>query len=157
MSALARLRDFFLEAIAPDAAPDDGQRITVAALLVLVARIDGRVLDVEERGLSAMLRSRFGLTQEATARILEHVEAAGGEADEAAALVNRIFQDVPPEERPLLLAMAYRIAAIDGYLHEFEEDLIWRIGHLLGLPDEEIAAIREDALKSPAPERVRHA
>jgi uncharacterized tellurite resistance protein B-like protein len=51
--------------------------------------------------------------------------------------------------------MAYRIAALDGYLHEFEEDLLWRIGRLLGLSDSEVVALREKALQSLAPERAR--
>ena len=45
--------------------------------------------------------------------------------------------------------MAYRVAAVDGFVHEFEDDLVWRIGRLLGLDEGAIAAIREDALPQP--------
>ena len=39
--------------------------------------------------------------------------------------------------------MAYRIAAVDGQVHDFEDDLLWRVGRLLGLPDEDVARLRE--------------
>jgi uncharacterized tellurite resistance protein B-like protein len=51
--------------------------------------------------------------------------------------------------------MAYRIAALDGYLHEFEDDLLWRIGRLLGFSDADVTALRELALKTLRPERAR--
>ena len=41
----------------------------------LVARADGRMLDVEETGLHALLRSRFALSDDQVARILERVDA----------------------------------------------------------------------------------
>jgi uncharacterized tellurite resistance protein B-like protein len=53
------------------------------------------------------------------------------------------------------MAMAYRIAALDGHLHEFEENLLWRIGRLLRFSEPEIAILRESALQNLAPERAR--
>ncbi|MGO4571961.1 TerB family tellurite resistance protein [Microvirga sp. 2TAF3] len=57
-------------------------------------------------------------------------------------------QTIGPDERPRLLALAYRVAAIDGVVHEFEDDLIWRMGRLLGLSAETLAAIKGEALKN---------
>jgi uncharacterized tellurite resistance protein B-like protein len=156
MSFISRLRDLFQDVTAADEAdPEDDARLTVAALLALVARADGRVLEVEQKGLRVLLRSRFGLSDERVERVLEHADEIVGDVDEAAGLTDRILHDIGPVDRPKLLAMAYRIAAIDGHLHEFEEDLIWRVGRLLGLSDDEVAAIAQDALKDLAPERDR--
>jgi hypothetical protein len=43
--------------------------------------------------------------------------------------------------------LAYRIAAVDGVVHDFEEDLIWRLGARLGLAEGEIASARERAVE----------
>jgi uncharacterized tellurite resistance protein B-like protein len=158
MFVISRLRDLFDDILGPDAALPEGEAhltLTVAALLVMVARADGTVLEVEETGLHAMLRSRFNLTEEHVARVLDHADEIATELDPAADLAERILQEIGPDERPPVMAMAYRIAALDGYLHEFEEDLLWRIGRLLGLSESEIVLMREDALKNLAPERAR--
>ncbi|HZH53859.1 MAG TPA: TerB family tellurite resistance protein [Microvirga sp.] len=151
MSVIARLRDFFQVAIATEDLSATEEHLTVAALLVLVARADGRMLDVEGEGLRVLLGSRFGLTRERAERLLEQAAQLDGTLDPSTTLVDRILQDVSFEERPRLLALAYRIAAIDGKVHEFEDDLIWRTGRLLDLSDEELAAIKADALKNLAP------
>ena len=156
MSLLSRFRALLRDAFA-DAAPAEEGELTVAALLVLVARIDGKVLDVEETGLRRLLRSRFGGSEEEVAQLLDAVGRMAAGADEVASLADRILHDVRPEERPHLLALAYRMAAIDGIVHEFEQDLIWRVGRLLGLSDDAVASAREHALRHLAPERARRA
>ncbi len=153
MSVISRLRDLFDDVLRPDeAAPAEEARLstTVAALLVMVARADGQVLAVEETGLNAMLRSRFALSEEHVARVLDHADAIAAELDPAATLAERILQELAPEDRPPVMAMAYRIAGLDGYLHEFEEDLVWRLGRLLGLQDPDIQAIRDAAVPASA-------
>ena len=134
---------------APDA-PDREAQLAVAALLTLVARADGRLLRVEEEGLERILRARFGVSLEAAARLLASGEAISREIDPASTIVERIVHEIPVRERPDLLAMAYRVAAVDGQVHDFEDDLLWRVGRLLRLPDDDVARIREQALGPPA-------
>jgi uncharacterized tellurite resistance protein B-like protein len=133
----------------PDA-PERETPLVVAALLALVARADGRLLPVEEDGLERILRARFGLSPEAATRLLARGDAISREMDPASTIAERILHDIPAGERPDLLAMAYRIAAVDGQVHDFEDDLLWRVGRLLGLPDDDVARIREQALGPPA-------
>lgn len=155
MSVISRLRDLLEPLLgAEQPLPEPDARLTVAALLVLVARADGRVLEVEETGLHTLLRSRFSLSGEQVRGILEQADAMAG-FDQAVTLSERILQEIGPDERPEVMALAYRIAALDGFLHEFEEDLLWRIGRLLGFSDAEAATIRDGALRNLAPERSR--
>lgn len=156
MSVLTRLRDFFDEILTSEE-PDSRQdvRVSVATLLVLVAQADGRVLQVEEEGLRSLLQSRFDLTQEQIGKVLEEVESFADSLDPAVTLSERISKEIGTDARRSVLAMAYRIAALDGYLHEFEDDLLWRIGRLLGFSDAEVTALRELALKNLRPERAR--
>jgi uncharacterized tellurite resistance protein B-like protein len=108
-----------------------------------VARADGRLEPAEADALRALLRSRFELSESAAASVLEQAEA--GDAD-AADLVEEIARGLDADGRRELLGLAYRVAGADGTMQEFEEDFVWRIGHLLGLSDGAIEAVRRAAL-----------
>jgi len=158
MSLISRLRDLVHEFVDPEErTPDHDLRLTVAAVLTLITRVDGRVLPVEQEGLKAVLRSRFGLSDEGVGRLLDHMDEFDQSSDAASTLVDHILHEVGPEERPRLLGMAYRMAAVDGYVHEFEDNLVWRIGRLLGFDDAAVTAIREEALRNLVPEQARRA
>lgn len=151
MSLIENLRDLFRDAVSADTSEEQDQRITVASLLILVAQADGRVMNVEERGLSVLLQSYFGLSEDSASRLLDRAAEIGSELDPATSLADRILQDIAFDERPNLLVLAYRVAAIDGNVHEFEDDLIWRIGRLLNFSDAEIVALKVEALKNLSP------
>ncbi|AWM85606.1 TerB family tellurite resistance protein [Microvirga sp. 17 mud 1-3] len=153
MSFLSHLRAFFGPAAVPEGSDGHGEQLTVAALLALVAQADGRLLRVEEEELRRALRARFGLEESEVERLVARARDGDAAPDPATTLIDRIVQDIPPTERPRLLALAYRIAAVDGNIHEFEDDLIWRTGRLLGLSETELADARRDALGDP--EQVR--
>jgi uncharacterized tellurite resistance protein B-like protein len=155
MSVISRLREFFHDPLPADDSAETDESLTVAALLILIARADGRTLKVEEEGLRVLLGSRFGLTREQAERLLQHAAEIEETLEPSTSLIDRITHDVPFEDRPRLLALAYRIAAIDGMVHEFEDDLIWRTGRLLDLPEAEIAAIKEEALRNLVPDPAR--
>jgi uncharacterized tellurite resistance protein B-like protein len=147
MSVLTRLRDLFDEILtSEEPGPHQDVRVSVATLLMLVAQADGRVLQVEEEGLRNLLRSRFELSHEQIGKVLAEAASVADSLDPAVTLSERISQEIGTEARKSILAMAYRIAALDGYLHEFEDDLLWRIGRLLGFSDAENASVRAVAL-----------
>jgi uncharacterized tellurite resistance protein B-like protein len=156
MSLITNLRDLFQDAVGSgEPAPDHEERLTVAALLLLVAHADGRFLEAEEKGLPVLLRSYFGISNDSAARLLEQAAEINDSMDPATSLAERIHHDIPADERPRLLALAYRLAAVDGQVHEFEDDLVWRIGHLLGFSDGDIGAFKDLALRNLIPGQAR--
>ena len=132
-----------------DLRSDLGQRLVVATLLVHVARVDGLWLDVERRRLQLLLQSRFGLSERSAVRLLDRAEALDRQTREALDLTDRLDHD--REQRRSILRMAYEIAMADGRIHEFEDDLVWRLGQLLGFGSDEIRRIRETVLVSHTP------
>jgi uncharacterized tellurite resistance protein B-like protein len=144
MSFLSRLIDAVSGAREPlaEAAPAD-ERLASAALLVHVARIDGR-LAAEERGrLVELVRRRFGFDAAAAEAFIARAESLDHEAGDIATLVGMIGRDADPAERRQLLATAYSVVRSDGRIEEFEDDLVWRVGRLLGFDEAEIAALRD--------------
>lgn len=120
--------------------PPGDDNVALAALLVHVARIDGTFDEREARSLRAMLQGRFGLNAAEAADLTERAADLDRETGDVSDLVERMGHSSSPEARRRVLAMAYAVAAADGVIAEFEDDLVWRLGHLLGFDD---AAIRE--------------
>lgn len=124
----------------PDGA--DRERVALAALLVHVARVDGVVTEGEERSLRALLRGRFGLDPAAADDLIARAGEVDREIGDISEFVEQMGHSVDREERRRVLVMAYAIAAADGNIAEFEDDLVWRLGRLFGFDDAEIREIR---------------
>lgn len=128
------------EPIAPDL-PDE--HLAAAALLVHVARVDGIIAEGERRSLLAFLQTNYGFEPASAQALLSRADRLDLEVDDVGSLVEMLGHEGHGLDRARLLGMAYRVAAADGGLAEFEEDLLWRLGHLLGFDDHEIADARE--------------
>lgn len=153
MSLVARLISLVAEAIErPEPERDDlpDHSLAIAALLVHVARVDGRIEDSERERVDGLLRARLNLSADAARRLAMRADALDRETDDIADLIEMMGHGVTVAKRHDLVAMAYAVAAADGRIDEFEDDLVWRTGHLLGLSDDEIAAAKA-GVPRPAP------
>ncbi|WP_128565899.1 TerB family tellurite resistance protein [Methylobacterium crusticola] len=149
MSLITRLRAYAAEmfgAPAPQADAETGQHLAAAALLVHVARVDGTLAAVERERLARLLRGSFAASQAEAEVLIDRAIGFDDETRDVAELVGLIGRDAPEAERRGLLGMAWAVAAADGQVHEFEDDLVWRLGQLLGFDDAAITATRAVAL-----------
>ncbi len=112
---------------------EDDVRLAAAALLFHVMGIDGVASDDEAELLRELLKHRFELSQEDTRRLV----AAAGEADAQAVdlygFTSVLKQNLEISERERIVEMMWRIVFADGELHEFEDNLVWRVAELLGV------------------------
>lgn len=118
------------------------ERLAMAALLVHVARADGAIQPAERDQLMRVLESRFGVSAGAARRLLDRADDLDREVDDVAALIDMMGHSLDDASKRDLMAAAYRVAAADGPLLEFEDDLLWRLGRLFGFADDAIDAIR---------------
>jgi uncharacterized tellurite resistance protein B-like protein len=149
MPLIARLRAYAAEMFGAPASPPgavDEQHLAAAALLVHVARVDGTLAAVERDRLARLLTHRFAPTEAGAKALIERAIDFDDATRDVAELVEMIGRDVPEEERRALLGLAWAVAAADGQVHEFEDDLVWRVGQLLGFDDAAITATRAVAL-----------
>jgi uncharacterized tellurite resistance protein B-like protein len=122
--------------------PYDAVQLGAAALVVHLAWVDGAFSVREAAWLRQAVESYTGLSGDDAERFIALAEQIDRETDDFAASVESLRRRLAPDQRLSLVALLWRTAMADGVLHEFEEDLVMRIGELLGLSAPEAEAIR---------------
>lgn len=133
------------------AAPDQGDhaaevRLAAAALLVEAAQMDGQMSARERDRILDLLRSRFDLSAEEAEDLCQ--EAAARSADTHHLLpFTRVIKDrFEQAERVEMLEMLWEVAYADGHLHDYEANLVRRIGGLIYVSDQESGGARKRAM-----------
>ncbi len=124
----------------------DELHLAAAALLVEAACHDMRFEVSERRMIESLVQARFGLSAEEAATL---IEAAEREVDAAAQLLHftRAIKDrFSHEERVEMVEMLWEVVYADGVLHDYEANLMRRIGGLLYVTDQERGAARKRVL-----------
>lgn len=159
---LDRLRQFIEDLTGSDSAGrdfgEDDLRLASAALLVHVAEIDGFFAPSERRSLLNLLQTRFDLGADEAERLLAAAQKSDREAVDLYGFTSTLKDAMELPERRRLIEMLWTIAYADGEAQEFEENIIWRVSELLGVPARDRIAlrrkVREDggfAIDSPGP------
>ncbi len=136
---LAAIRQFF-DRLADDSGPlDMGEeevRLAVAALLYHVIAVDGVVTSAEQAMLTDLLERRFGLDAESTRSLVAAAETADDEAVDLYHFTSLLKQRLDVADRERIIEMMWRLVFADGDVHEFEENVVWRVAELLAVPSQ---------------------
>jgi uncharacterized tellurite resistance protein B-like protein len=111
-------------------------RLAVAALLYHVSDVDGVVSPAEQAMLNGLLKNRFGLDAQATRALVEAAEAADDEAVDLYRFTSLLKQRLDAADRERIIEMMWRLIYADGTMHEFEDNLVWRVAELLAVPSQ---------------------
>jgi uncharacterized tellurite resistance protein B-like protein len=114
----------------------DESRLAAAALLYHVTAIDGVVGDDESIRLRSLLKDRFDLTDDDLDDLMAAAETADKQAVDLYGFTSVIKQRLEIAERERLVAQMWDLVYADGKVHEFEDNLIWRVAELLGVSSE---------------------
>lgn len=136
ISALKRfLTDLTSEPEPTPIGADEG-RLAAAALLYHVTAIDGVVEEDERARLRALLGQRFALDDNDLDDLMAAAETADKEAVDLYGFTSILKQRLDIGERERLVGMMWELVYADGKIHEFEDNLIWRVAELLGVSSE---------------------
>lgn len=123
--------------------------LAVAALMVEIMRLDGKLAEAEHSQIVIALEQRFGLAE---SEIHELIEQAGREADEALDMhqfTSVVVKGFSTDERADILTELWSVAMADGHVDPYEEQLIRRIADLLGLHHRRLIRAKIDAAEQP--------
>ena len=128
------------------------EQLSVALLLLELARSDFEFPEVERARIRELLAQRYGLDPAQTQALVEQAQGAGREAvslyDYVQALNGRL--DAPAKRG--LMEMLWQLAYADGRLDKHEESLLRKLAGLLYVSDEDYIRAKlavEDGLKRP--------
>jgi uncharacterized tellurite resistance protein B-like protein len=133
---LAAIRRFFTEMTGdsdPTTIAEDDLRLAAAALLYHVVAVDGVVSAEECAMLSDLLKQRFGLDPAETRSLVAAAESADAEAVDLFGFTSVLKRRLEAGDRERIVEMMWKLVFADGRVHEFEDNVVWRVAELLGV------------------------
>ncbi|MEZ4387344.1 MAG: TerB family tellurite resistance protein [Candidatus Krumholzibacteriia bacterium] len=112
----------------------------VCALLVAAARADGEFSAGEARTLAGMVAARFALSPEATARLVTDVAAE--EHLDLYPVTRWLMDNADRDQRAEVVRLMWSVVFSDGRLEDREDQLMHRVGKLLGLSHQDLIALK---------------
>lgn len=122
-------------------------RLAAAALLVHTISIDGEIASEEKVMLQNALQKKYQLTPEETSELIDEASVADKEAVDLYGFTSVLKRKLGEEERLDILAMVWDMVYADGVVHEFEDNLVWRIAELLGISSRDRMILKKRAGK----------
>ena len=120
---------------APERSFDDADyRLAAAALLIHVANADGHVDDAERVRLQAIVEARFALDRDTARRLIAAAEESEREAVDLYHFTATLKRALDEAGRRQVIELLWDMAYADGQVHELEENIVWRVAELLGVP-----------------------
>jgi uncharacterized tellurite resistance protein B-like protein len=130
------IRRFFADLSRGDkevALGEDELRLAVAALLFHVIAIDGVVSDAERATLTEVLKRHFALEAGETTALVAAAEDAEAEAVDLYGFTSTLRARLGAADRERIVELMWRLVYADGRVHEFEDNVVWRVAELLGV------------------------
>lgn len=130
--------------------PDDGAdllAVSVAVLLLEVARADERMTEDERQVMLDRLCDRFEMTRDEAVELLTLSEAHRDESFDLFKFTRVINERCSREEKYDVMRELWRVIYADGVLDAHEDHLAHRFGRLLNLPHSEFIAAKLDVMK----------
>ena len=124
----------------------DELQLAAAALLVEAATLDGHYGETEQAAIDKLLREKFALKDEEARSLHDLAVAEQSEANQLLGFTRAIKDRYSLEERIELIEMIWEVVYADGELHDYEANLLRRLGGLLYVSDRERGDARKRVL-----------
>ena len=125
---------------------EDERQIAAAALLVEAATLDDVFDDDERATIAAVLGQHFAIDAEACTALIEAAEETQEESNHLLRFTRTIKDSYSPEDRIEIIEMLWEVAYADGVLHDYEANLLRRVGGLIYVSDQDRGEARKRVL-----------
>jgi uncharacterized tellurite resistance protein B-like protein len=117
-------------------------KLAAAVLLIEAATLDDHFDADERRTIGRVLKEHFAIDDAECATLIAAAEEAQGEANQLLRFTRAIKDNYAPENRIEIIEMLWEVAYADGVLHEYEANLLRRVGGLIYVSDRDRGAAR---------------
>ena len=127
-------------------APAD-RHLALAVLMVEAAYSDGSFDAVERTTISGLAQRCFDLNETEVASLLSAAEELHRSAVDLVRFTRVVKDSFAPEERVEVIEMLWEVAYADGVLHDYEANLMRRVGGLIYVTDRDRGDARRRVLE----------
>lgn len=131
----------------PDPLSPTDSRLALAALMVRLARADGRYAPEERDRIDRVLAARYRLDGPTVEALRTDAEALEAQAPDTVRFTRTIKDAVPYKDREGVIEALWRVAIADG-IHADEHGLLRLVASLLGVSDVDSGLARQRAQES---------
>ena len=119
---------------------------TTAVLLVEAATMDGEFDDQERETIIRALSQHFSLDETRTNELMAAAETIQQESSQLLYFTRAVKTHFDEKERIALVEMMWEVVYADGELHDYEDNLMRRIGGLIYVTERERGEARKRVL-----------
>jgi len=116
-------------------------KLAVAALLIHLINVDGKVTPEETTAVATALRDHFELSEAQIDQLLEIArkkDAAAVDFFQFTSIITRLEM----EQRIQIIAMMWSVVYADNENNELEDNMVWRVAELIGVSARERTTLR---------------
>lgn len=140
---MIKLKDVLFKKIEPDSEiqeQDETQRIQIATcvLLLEVAKSDDEFSSIEKTTISAVLKKKFQMSDEAAEELMELAKGRREESIDLWEFTNLINENYPREKKIKVVEAAWRVIYADRKLDKYEDHFVHKLARLLRLGHDEM-------------------
>ena len=144
---LANLKKFFAaEVVIEETRSDAEKQAAATALLVEAAMMDGAFDAAERAVIAAICESHFELSALEAEELILEAEASIAANPSLQRYTQAVKEHFSHDERVEIIEMLWQVAYADGKLHDYESNLLRRVGGLIYVSDKERGAARKRVL-----------
>ena len=147
---LQSLRNLLKDLVTPGRSTDKvpafdahDKNLSIAALLFHVVAADGVVHPEERDRLHTILNTRYEVNDDELDDLVARARKADGEAVDLYAFTSVLKRELSEEERILLVESLWEMVFADGELHEFEDNIVWRVAELVAVSPRDRIALKQ--------------
>ncbi|MEL6202359.1 MAG: TerB family tellurite resistance protein [Pseudomonadota bacterium] len=118
-------------------------RTAAAALMYHVIQADGVLRDIEKERFKEVLTAEYGLSEKELESLVAAAKAADSQAVDFYRFTSVLMSRLDEEERVAFIEILWELVYADGYKHELEENVVWRISELLGVSGRDRVLMRQ--------------
>ncbi|SEQ24704.1 Uncharacterized conserved protein, tellurite resistance protein B (TerB) family [Devosia sp. YR412] len=122
-------------------------KLSVAALLVHLAAVDGQMKDAEREAIKGALQDHYGLDEQSVDRLVKEAALRDAEAVDFYKFTAAITQ-LEMDDRIEIVRMMWMVVFADKKNHELEDNMVWRIAELIGVSSRDRTILRNQVGKA---------
>lgn len=132
----------------PDSELDSNDpKLSVAALMVHLAAVDGQMKDEERNAIKGALMDHYDLDEAAVDKLVREAAMRDAEAVDFYKFTQGITR-LEMEDRIEIVRMMWMVVFADKKNHELEDNMVWRIAELIGVSSRDRTILRNQIAKA---------